>query len=289
MNPNQPPAAARCDPRLRRLVPLTELRHFYELLRKTLVSTEVQESIAEEIRRQPGNLQSLVERSREHVCLYDNRGEGFHERQPPGSLSDRVLASQKPVHEVLRRISQQGIRIPTHPELDADYVDYELHPLRTTGWAEFENGEACGVRGGIDILLANNRDKLPVLVEQKGKNDVNLFLALVQALTYAVEFSTPWQRERLARFYPGRFAWGAEEPALDIYLVLVEEPASRSHLTFLRIVDKTCEQLLTPGTAVAAMVRRIACLQTDDPDGNPVPLRVNFQHPRPQSLTPPTG
>ncbi len=284
MNPNQPNPIPRNHLGLRRLVPSTELRHLYSMMRKILVSEDAQLQIAEEIRRVPTNFQELFERSRTHFCLYDNRCEGFHPRQPVGVLLPKVLTSPKPVHQVLRRITEHGIRISSHPGFNANYVDYELSPIRTTA-SEYENGLRSKAGGGVDILLANDGDQLPVVVEMKGEGDVNLFLALIQALTYTVEFSTPSQRERMDRTYPGRFAWRPGSPALDIYLLLVGKPESSNHPTFFRLVDEICQQLLAPSTAVASVVRRIVCLETDEPNAAAITFAVRFLHPMP--LNPP--
>jgi hypothetical protein len=153
----------------------------------------------------PGDLaRELEAASVAHFGLYDNRGEGFHDRRGVGALSPEVLQSPRPVHRTLSRVARGGILVPSHPELDATYVDYEVSPTRTTA-AQYESGAPCRAKGGIDVLLANARDRLPVVAEAKGAMDRNLFLGLIQALTYAVELSTAPQRERLARTYPGRF------------------------------------------------------------------------------------
>jgi len=162
--------------------------------------------------------------------------------------------------------------------LDADYVDYELSPTRTTD-SIHESGEPSGAGGGIDLLLANAKDRLPVLLEAKGATDRNLFLGIIQALTYAVEFSTPFQRERLQRAYPGRFEWQPGSAAVDLYLLVVGAPRSRHHSTFVGLVDDISRQLLLPGTAVAELVRRIVCIETDMAGSEAIPVRKVFHHP----------
>jgi hypothetical protein len=203
INPTPPAAIPRDHPGLRRLVPITPLRHFYHLLRD-FVSVSFPREAARECERCPDRLQELEAASVAHFGLYDNRGEGFHDRRGVGALSPEVLQSPRPVHRTLSRVARGGILVPSHPELDATYVDYEVSPTRTTA-AQYESGAPCRAKGGIDVLLANARDRLPVVAEAKGATDRNLFLGLIQALTYAVELSTAPQRERLARTYPGRF------------------------------------------------------------------------------------
>ncbi len=133
--------------------------------------------------------------------------------------------------------------------------------------------------GGIDILLANTHDRLPVVAEVKGATDRNLFLGLIQALTYAVELSTLQQRKRMGRAYPEKFAWPPDGPVLDIYLLLVGTPTSRFHPAFLDLVNLISSELLAPDMAVARIVRRIACLKAD-PAGTADPsFSVVFLHP----------
>jgi hypothetical protein len=260
------------------MVPLTELRHFYRLLRKTLVSTHLQLRIAEEILRDPRNLQAIVERSLAHFALYDNRGEGFHQRDHDKSLSDEVLTSQKPVHDMLRRVVKHGVRVGSCLGFDANFIDYEVSPIRTTG-SVLENGIRTMGGGGVDLLLTDAADNLPAIGEAKGATDKNLLLGLIQALTYAVEFSTPFQRERLERAYPQRFKWPDRGPWLDLYLFMAGTPSSRHHPEFLRVVGAVCAKLLVPGTPVAGMVRRIVCLKTDLGGLKEVAFTIAFQHP----------
>jgi len=167
--------------------------------------------------------------------------------------------------------------VPSHPAFNAGYVDYELSPIRTTT-SEYENGIPSQARGGVDVLLANEGDRLPVLVEAKGKKDRNLFLGLIQLLTYAVEFSTISQRQRINETYPERFAWQPDGPALDVYLLLVEAPSCQFHPTFLGLVEEICGKILTPGSAVAGVLRRIVCLETDMSGTEAIPVAVKFCH-----------
>ena len=182
------------------------------------------------------------------------------------------------MHKLLHHVTRHGIRVPLHPELDANFVDYELSPIRTTG-SEYENGIRSQGGGGVDILLTNAVDRLPVVVEVKGATDQNLLLGLIQSLTYAVEFSTLSQRERMMQIYPEQFAWYPDGPALDIYLLLAGTPKSRHHPAFLGLVDGICSEILVPGTAVARMVRRIACLSSESTTTGDVSYSVAFVHP----------
>ncbi len=251
----------RADPALRRLIPLTPLRHFYDRLRD-FVSDAFHREAARECLRRPDRVQELIAGSVRHFALYDNREEPFR----PGAvgLTEARTDNGDLANRALGLIARGAASVPSCRELEFDFVDYEVSPIRTTG-SEFENGESAkrSGRGGVDVLLANRADRLPAVGELKADTDRNPFLGLVQALTYAVELSTPPQRARLATSYPGRFAWPEAGPVIDIDLLLIRYPDDRAHAEFLDLVRGLVERLAVPGSPFAALVRRVACLRTD--------------------------
>lgn len=251
----------RDDPALRRLIPLTPLRHFYDRLRD-FVSDSFHREAARECLRRPDRVQELVAASVRHFELYDNRGEPFHDRGP--GLTRARGENGDVANRTLSVMARGAVSVPSHPELEFDFVDYEISPIRTTG-SEFENGTpgTRSGRGGLDALLANRTDRLPVVGELKADTDRNPFLGLIQSLTYAVELSTPAQRSRLATSYPGRFAWPDAGPYIDIVLLLIRYPNDPAHAEFLDLVRGLVGRLAVPGTPFTRMVRRVACLRTD--------------------------
>ena len=66
----------RHDPSLKRLIPLTPLRHFYDRLRD-FCSDSFHREAARECLRRPDRLQELVAESVSHFGLYDNQEEPF--------------------------------------------------------------------------------------------------------------------------------------------------------------------------------------------------------------------
>ena len=275
----------RSDPALKRLIPLTPLRHFYDRLRD-FVSDSFHREAARECLRRPDRLQDLIAASVAHFGLYDNRDEPF--RPAPGGLTPARSGNADLANRLLGLIAAGSTTVPSRPELEFDFVDYEVSPVRTTG-SEFENGDSgkSSGKGGIDVLLANRVDRLPAVGELKADTDRNPFLGFIQSLRYAVELSTPAQRARLAKSYPDRFAWPETGPGIDICLLLVRYPDDPPHAEFLNLVRGIVERLAVPGSPFTALVRRLVCLHTDMASSDRAEFRVAFA--TPGGTTPPTG
>ena len=191
-----------------------------------------------------------------------------------------------PANRLLGLIANGATTVPTRPDLEFDFVDYEVSPVRTTR-SEFENGQAATKtgKGGIDVLLANRVDRLPAVGELKANTDRNPFLGFIQSLTYAVELSTPAQRARLDRSYPGRFAWPDTGPVIDICLLLIRYPDDRPHTEFLDLVRQIVEKLAVPGSPFTSIVRRVTCFHTNMDAVDRAEFRVAFT--LPAGITPP--
>jgi hypothetical protein len=275
----------RHDPALKRLIPLTPLRHFYDRLRDFCSDSFHREAAREWLRR-PDRVQELIAASVAHFGLYDNRDELF--RPAPMGLTAARTGNPDLANRLLGLIARGATGVPSRPELEFDFVDYELSPVRTTG-SEFESGESgrSSGKGGVDVLLANRVDRLPAVGELKADTDVNPFLGFVQSLTYAVELATPAQRVRLAASYPGRFAWPGAGPYIDVYLLLIRHPEDRPHAEFLDLVRGIASRLCVHGSPYARLVRRLACLRTAYDDGDRAEFGSAFVVE--PSVTPPTG
>lgn len=275
----------RSDPTLRPLIPLTPLRHFYDRLRD-FESRAFHREAARECVRRPDRVQELIAASVRHFELYDNRDEGFHDRSPGltgargenGDLANRTLSL----------MARGAASVPSHPELEFEFVDYEISPIRTTG-SEFEDGTpgTRSGRGGVDVLLANRAGRLPAVGELKADTDRNPFLGLIQELTYAVELSTPAQRVRLAAAYPNRFRWPEAGPFIDVVLFLIRYPSDPGHAEFLELIRKLASRLAGPDTPFSRLVRRVVCLGTDMNTSEGADLAVRFV--APTAVTRPSG
>ena len=277
----------RNDPTLRRLIPVTPLRHFYDRLRDFESQSFHREALRECLRR-PDQLQKLIAASVRHFGLYDNREETFHDRIP-GLTAARAENSDL-ANRTLRLMALGAVGVPSHPalELKFDFVDYDVSPIRTTE-SEFENGiPATGSgRGGVDALLAARDGRLPIIGELKADTDRNPFLGFIQSLTYAVELSSTSQRSRLEAAYPKRFAWPERGPYIDIALLLIRYPNDPAKVEFLKLVRGLVEKLAVPDTPFSHLVRRVLCLRTEMTTPESVEFAVEFVVPG--SVTPPSG
>lgn len=267
----------RTNDSLKRMIPLTALRHFYELLRR-FPSFAFRLQAARECVRRPEQLQELVQASSDHFAHYENAEEPFHFRSQGELTADR-FADDSIASHLLRNVIAGACSVPEAPLLDFDYVDYEVSPIRTTG-SQFENG-ITGRRsgtGGIDLLMANRSDRLPIVAEVKVETDTDPFFGLIQALLYTVEMTSPSQMARIARFYGNHFTIPEDGPLVDVYLMLVTYPDDEKHAESLQLTDQLAGFLLTDGTPVARLVRRLVCLETSSVDKGTVAFTVRFAH-----------
>ena len=252
----------RNQPSLKRLIPITGLRHLYLLLRD-FPKEDFQLEVARELCRKPKQLAELITKSRKHFELYDNKGEGFHDRGNDGRLTADRLGSKKLADRFLKQLAAKSVNIASaHQYYKFVYVDYDISPYRTTG-SQFENGasgESSGT-GGMDILLSNEKDQTPIVGETKADTDVNPFFGLIQSLMYAVELSTPSQRLRLSQSYNGRFAESSPDQGIDIYLFLLRYAQDEKSQEFLSLTNQLSAKLLEIKT-ISTIVRRIVALES---------------------------
>lgn len=267
----------RDHPDITRLIPVTELRHFYRTLRR-FGSKAFHRQAAMECLRRPDQLSKMVLSSYQHFAYYDNHLESFHSRTGQGALTDLRDANRQLANVFVQQVVANSVTVSSSPRLDFSFVDFEISPIRTTR-SEFETGDpGRRGRGGLDLLLANRDDQLPIVGEVKADTDRNPFLGLIQSLTYAVELSTVPQRDRLARHYPGRFTLIESGPWVDIYLFLLRYPADDDSQHFLTLTDQIAERIVSADSPVATIVRRIVGLHCPMTPDCPLNCSIAFSH-----------
>ena len=273
----------RNHPDLRRLIPITALRHLYRLLRD-FPKEEFQLSVAREFHRRPKQLAKLIVESRRHFKLYDNRTEGFHERSEP--LTEALRTNGKLANTLVQQLAALGSRaakVRVARQCDFQYIDYEINPRRTTA-SKFENGKSgqSSGTGWVDLLLSNANDQTPIVGEIKADTDVNPFFGLIQCLMYAVELSTESQRTRLKEFYKNRFAAGSSgtEEVIDIYLFLLRYPEDQVSREFLTLTDQLSARLMADNTLGLGFIRRIVALENPMAEPALSAFSVAFSHER---------
>ena len=257
-----------------KLIPLTSMRNFYEVLRR-FPSYQFHLSAVRECLRVPEKLDEMIQDSVDHVAQYKNEGERFHDRGTDGAPTEACRGSKHLSNRITCRIVDRQFSLDM-PKLQFDYVDYEIGPLRTTGGTKFENGKNSS-SGGIDLLLTNRRDSVPIIGEVKAEKDATLFLALIQSLTYAIELMADSQRTRLQSAYPNRFKIHQDGPFVDIYLIQVRAPEDEWSERFLTAVDELASRVLKEPSA-GSLLRRIVCLETPLPDDGAAEFSVRFCH-----------
>lgn len=253
----------------RDFVPQTRLRHFYRAVRD-FGDRAVHLALLDNARRRAGReLALLFSESYRHLLHYDNSTETFgDENRPAGDAEADGFAFR-----VVNEFSSYTERLwQVVPAFACSYVSREVCPLRTTGsrFDDFRSARSSGA-GGIDVLLRSNDGGLPVIGEVKSRHDTNLFLALVQSLTYASELVTPAQRRRLASSYRslnGPWVHRDDGPHVDIYILYEEGTDPSIEAGTFDLATKVMKH-----AELAERVRRIAFL-TCKMDGGIEDLRL---------------
>lgn len=230
---------------------------------------------AKECLRVPGMLDEMIQDSIGHVAAYENYNEPFHNRGDSGSPTKAKRNSDLLADKFVCRLFEERHQSVDEKSLDFECVDYEVSPFRTTGRAVFENGKSARKPPRLDVLLASRR--FPIIGEVKAEDDATLFLALIQSLTYAIEFLSPNQRTRLTMAYPDRFTFSEEGPFADIYLIQVRPLEDEWSGKFLTAVDSLAEKLLNQ-KSVRNLIRRIVCLKTPYANEQPIQFSIPFCH-----------
>lgn len=261
-------------------IPLTKLRHFYNML-SDFASLKCHMALSEEAVRPPTivRLAATFERSVEHFEKYDNSERFYpsHARRTP--LPDPKSVSTIARTEELASLLQAAgtLHVDDHPELSFRYVDREIVPARTTGAAIFEDGTAATRTRHLDVLLANALDSRLIIGEVKIRSDKNPFYAVVQSLMYAAELVTENQLKRVEKSWPNEFAipQGSDRAVADVYILLsqynLRSPIRRK---ILENTQTLCRELCQQ-PSVAKYLHRITCLNViHDPSRNRHPIRI---------------
>ena len=191
-----------------KIVPSTELRHYYKSFSHLSTSTETQyNALMDHLRgKNFNNLIKLYSESFEHVNkIYDNPNEPIFDKnsktrkKSSGIYPPLAIESDEDVISVLQ--NRNPLIVVSDPIYEFEYIEREVSPLRTTG-AKQENGKSAqrSGTGGTDFIGWNLKNDIPILGEIKVNNDQNPFYALIQLLTYLSEISTPNQIDRINKY-----------------------------------------------------------------------------------------
>ena len=258
-----------------RVVPITRLRKLYKLLRVT--PKDLHHAIAQGMANHPNALADLCIGDVERISNYNNQEPFLPKRRSPlGAPQGSVIERTNDLVGFLCSAGGKFV-VPGCPELECEYIERELNPLRTTR-SVFETGGKARSSGGggIDLLLLNKQDRTPVIAEVKVGEDTNCFFGLVQALTYAVELCTPHQHARLAKWLKDGYDVEISQDVvpLDIYLVLFDPPPKALDRELCELSKQVAKGLQSdPG--FSKLIRRIVCLEAKM-SGNQIVFNKQF-------------
>jgi len=219
-------ASAKRSAEKRIVVPITELRIFYDALKTLDTATYV--GLAEFYFKNPQSLERLWKNSRKTFISYKNedgwtQGKRKELPSPPQRLKE-VSSTNEFTAWLVKQDSERE-------HIGYTFVERELNP-RTTRLGMFSNklpATRSGT-GGMDLLLRSSVG-LPVVGEVKVQRDKNAFFALIQAMTYAVEMSTPNQLKRLNIWIKNRGECKFANHAVEIVILLVNAHHDDNTLT----------------------------------------------------------
>ncbi|MCA9123652.1 MAG: hypothetical protein H6822_02485 [Planctomycetaceae bacterium] len=247
------------------LIPQTRLRRFYETLRM-LDAQSLGEAISDYLTnpKRAERLHVLFGESLRHFSRYENPNEPFCPPRKKHSI-DAYYGKSQPFAKCLqaflrRNMTGHQLSLPDDAAAGFSFVDYEISPFRTTGGAAFEDGKVgASGGGGVDLLLRDDGSGLPVVGEIKADTDRDLFLAFVQALTYAVELATPHQLLRLVTHYDALNCHDYGGPVVDIYIIFESGPElPRLYKQTTRLADHLMANAARPIARTIGCVRFIA-------------------------------
>lgn len=241
----------------------TQLREFYAAL--GALKEQEQTVLAELHAEDPARLLRRFELSVATVAEYapithvedPSLPEVFHDDKREALADPPVPVGEirKTEHFASQLVDRGELSVEGAPELAFRYVDREIFALRSTA-----AGQRVATRW-LDLLLASS-DGLPIVAELKIGTDKPTYFALIQALMYATELSSPSQRARLTAVYPEvRFTTPADGPFLDVYLIAFKPPSTGA---FRQRSFEATEQLsakLVKDRRVNSVIRRIACIE----------------------------
>lgn len=243
----------------------TQLRQYYDALHG--LKEQEQTALAELHADDPERLIARFAHSVKIVATYPAITEPFH-----GERSETWMEKAgEPVTSTTTFVAELAAishhQVVDFPELDFDFVDREIFPLRSTTIPI----DGRGARRSIDLLLRAGNG-MPIVGELKVAGDSPTYYALVQALMYATELSSESQLRRLAQHYD--FIVPDGRPAITVYLIAHAAPERGAYRRRSFEATKVIVEKLMKDRRVASVIRHFAYLESSiDADG-----RLVFRH-----------
>jgi len=233
-------------------VPITYLRQFYETMK--LLETATWVNLAKFYSNAPDSLERLWKRSRDAFVSYHNDDDwGRGKTQPPPLAPHRVgdISSTNEFTEFLKQVDNS-----CSTKTGYSFVERELNPRRTRlGVFSDKRPATKSGAGGIDVLLKSGVTGFPAVGEVKVGDDKNAYFALVQAMTYAVELSTPNQLSRLKRHSGDHFGnLNVNKGKVEIVLLMVNHTKDDSREPVLKMIKSLNEKNYCEGLGKVLLI-----------------------------------
>lgn len=217
------------------IVPITPLRKIYEAMK--LLETATWVTLAEFYSNNPKSLERLWKQSHRAFVGYNNDDDwGRGETAKPPTAPKSVGA--------INSTNEFTAFIKSHDNLLGDiktgytFVERELNPRRTRlGQFSDKRPATKSGTGGIDVLFRSLATGFPVVGEIKVRGDKNAFFGLIQAMTYAVELSTPSQLARLKKHTPAFGTLDVDTAKVEIALVMVNHDEDQTREPVLKLIN----------------------------------------------------
>jgi hypothetical protein len=246
-------------------LPPTQLREYYDALHA--LKEQEQTALAELHAKDPERLIARFAHSVQTVAAYPKLTEPFHGERSEAWTESAGLPITSTTTFVANLAAAGHHRVIDFPELDFDFVDREIFPLRSTTIPV----DGRGARRRIDLLLRDGNG-LPIVGELKVARDSPTYPALIQALMYAAELSSESQLRRLAQNYD--LVVPDAQPAIIVYLIAHGAPESGTYRGASFEATRVIVEKLMSDRRVADVIRHFAYLESStDADG-----RLVFKH-----------
>jgi hypothetical protein len=209
----------------------------------------------------------IIEREYRNYQPFHPTGHAFGERGSSGIRHGDELARTV---DVAARLARRDVwQVDGNPKLDFRYIDREVPLARAKPKPKQDQGALLEV----DLFLANDQDRTPILAEVKIGTDECPFFALIQLLTQAAYAVTPSQRARLVLFgsrpeFVLKEAVDGKPAKTDLYVMLVNPPDKRPYGELRERAMELSKKLIKQ-PEIASRIRRIAWIEGVEapPDG----------------------
>ncbi|MDC0265707.1 hypothetical protein OAK32_01345 [Mariniblastus sp.] len=272
------------------LIPQTAIRRLYDCMSDTpqLMNKAVRDALAHRLSGNTEPLIEMIDSSISHFERFNNIDEPFHNRKgdeertidgyfEEGPFAKRIVALLRSF-KLLRSFNRdKKVEIKWRENgqdnnAPLQYIDYEISPYRKTGKASMEDGRVgTSGGGGIDLILHDGKQY--IIGEVKAATDTDFFYALVQALTYTIELSTPNQMKRLNNHY------SELKPPLEpgnskhhVYVIFENDLDEAKRTRLYNETTKIAENLMENAETLKTVVSAIKFVKATLPEGSSDPI-----------------